>query len=708
MSHRIPVAVLLAALCGLVATQQTAAQQTAAPQTGAQPASPAATAQQPPVTYLVEVNFVEVDAFVTDAQGNTVTNLTAADFELLEDGRQQKVASFSLVNIPIQRAERALFATQPVEADVQTNEHVEGRVYLLVLDDLHTDPIRAPRVKAAARRFIEQSFGVNDVAAVVYTGGRANDSQEFTNNPRLLLRAIDKFTGRKFRSATINQLENTVVDPQSGALVAGPDIDRDERAFRARSVMGTIRKLADFMAGVRGRRKAVLLIGEGVDYDIFQAVGLAGSTASSVIQDTHDAIAAATRGNVSLYTIDPRGLLAGTEDLISVSSTMEDQGVGTGSIQSEMRRSQDSLRVLAANTGGFAAVNRNDMDTAFDRIVAENSSYYMLGFYATNERRDGRFRKLEVRLKRPGLRVRSRSGYYEARGRAPAAPAPAAGADAMNPAVGGALGSPLPMAGLPIRVFAAPFKGTAPNASLAISIEMDASRFDFIEKDGLFTETLDVAFTALEANGKVFAGDRHSVALALKPDTHTRAMERGVRVLSQHNVPPGRYQLRVAAGNRTGTAIGSVLYDVEVPDFYKLPLSMSGVALTSTAAGQAATVKAKDPLAEFLPGPATTAREFQRNESIALFVEFYEGQGDRAAHMLEFKAELRAEGGRVVRESTEERSSTEIKGSSGGYGFGARFTFEDLDPGLYVLHVQGQAQFGERPTVSRDIQIRIR
>jgi VWFA-related protein len=695
MKQRVAVAVVVAALCGVVPAAQ---QQT----------PPSATPQQPPVSFLVEVNYVEVDAFVTDAQGNVVTNLSSSDFEIFEDGKPQKVASFSLVDIPIQRAERALFTTQPVEADVQTNEHVEGRVYLIVLDDLHTDPTRAPRVKAAARRFIEQNFGVNDIAAVVYTGGRANDSQEFTNNPRRLIAAVDKFTGRKFRSATVQQLENIQVNPATGQLEPGPDLDRDERAYRARSVMATVRKLADFMAGVRGRRKAVLLIGEGVDYDIFEAVGQLGSTASSVIQDTHDAIAAATRGNVSLYTLDPRGLATGGEDLIGVSSTLPEQGAGLSSIVSEQRRAQDSLRVLAANTGGFAAVNRNDLDTAFDRIVAENSSYYMLGYYATNERRDGRFRKLEVRVKRPGLRVRSRSGYYEARGRAPAPQTASTGPNALNPAVGGALASPLPVAGFPMKVFAAPFKGTAPNASLAITVEMDASKLDFVENAGAFNESVDLAFTAIEVGGKAYPGERHTLTLALKPDTYQRAQERGIRVLTQHNVPPGRYQLRVAAGNKAGTAVGTVLYDVDVPDFYKLPLSMSGVAITSTASGQVATIKSKDPLAEFLPGPATTAREFDRSEGIALFAEFYENQSSSAAHMLEFRAELRAEGGRVVREASEERSSTEIQGSSGGFGFGARFAFEDLDPGLYILHVQGQSRIGDRPTVSRDIQIRIR
>ena len=695
MRYRLATALLLAAACVAFPTAQ-------------QPTASAPAQQPPPVSFLVEVNYVEVDAFVTDAAGKVITDLTAADFEVLEDGKPQKVASFARIEIPIERADRPLFTTQPVEADIQTNQQVEGRVYLIVLDDLHTDLTRAPRVKSAARRFIEQNFGTNDIAAVVYTGGRAKDSQDFTNNRRLLLASIDKFTGRKFTSATVQQLQNARVNPGTGALEAGDDLDRDERAFRARSVMSTVRALADFMAGVRGRRKAMLLIGEGVDYDIFEAVGQLGTTASAVIQDTHEAIAAATRGNVSIYAIDPRGLLSGTEELINVSGTLDDQGVGTGSIIGEQRRAQDSLRVIAANTGGFAAVNRNDMNSAFDRIVAESSSYYMLGFHAANERRDGRFRKLEVRVKRPGLRVRSRSGYYEGRGRAPSAQPQSKGPNALPPAIAGVLGSPIPVAGLPLRVFAAPFKGTAPNASLAITIEVDASRLEFVEKGGLFTEGLEIAIGALDADGKSFPGERHTAALSLKPDTHTRALERGIRMLTQHSVPPGRYQLRIAAANIAGTVTGGVLYDIEVPDFYKLPLSMSGVAITSTVAGQVMTIKARDPLADYLPAPATTTREFGRDQGLAVFAEFYENAGNSAAHQLEFTAELRAEGGRAVRETSEERSSTEVQGASGGYGFSARFTLEDLEPGLYVLHVEGQSRIGNRPTVSRDIQIRIR
>jgi len=164
--------------------------------------------------------------------------------------------------------------------------------------------------------------------------------------------------------------------------------------------------------------------------------------------------------------------------------------------------------------------------------------------------------------------------------------------------------------------------------------------------------------------------------------------------------------MRVAAGNRSGKA-GSVLYDIDVPDFYKAPFAMSGVSLTSGSALQGPTMKAKDPLGDFLPGPPTAAREFRSDDTLVLFAEFYENAGKTPAHALDLVAELRAEGGAVVRESREERSSTEVSGS-GGYGFVARLPLEGLKPGLYVLHVGGQSRLGDRLSASRDIAITIK
>jgi len=277
----------------------------------------------------------------------------------------------------------------------------------------------------------------------------------------------------------------------------------------------------------------------------------------------------------------------------------------------------------------------------------------------------------------------------------------------VSPALAEAIGSPLPVNGVPIKVFAAAYKGTAPDAAVALVAEVDVNNFEFVEKDGTFSETLELVNSATDAKGKTFPGERQLVNLNLKPDTLARAKSRGFRLVNQLSLPPGRYQIRIAAATRGGRT-GSVIYDLEIPDFTKEKFVMSGVALTSRAAAEAPTVKPKDPLADYLPGPLTTMREFSRDDTIALFAEFYENNLGGAAHKLEFKAELRAEGGRVVREVTEERSSTDLQGRSGGYGFAARLPLDEVEPGLYVLHVEGQPRIGDLPAVSRDIQIRVR
>ena len=143
--------------------------------TGRQPAPP----QTP--TFKVQVDYVEVDVLVTDQQGRFVPDLAKEDFRVFEDGKPQSVSTFSLVNIPVERADRPLFAAQPIEPDVESNERpFDGRVYVMVLDDLHTNFQRSPRVKAAARQFIERYLGANDLMAVVTTGGSTSGAQEFT------------------------------------------------------------------------------------------------------------------------------------------------------------------------------------------------------------------------------------------------------------------------------------------------------------------------------------------------------------------------------------------------------------------------------------------------------------------------------------------------------------------------------------------------
>jgi len=670
---------------------------------GAQTA-PQEPAIQPPVTFRSDVNYVEVDARVLDAQGAFVPGLTAADFQVLEDGKPQKVDAFSFINIPVERRARPLFAKTPIERDVADNiTGYDGRVYVIVLDDQHTHPLRSQRLKAAARQFVQRYMGANDTAAIVYTSGRTDVAQEFTNSQRRLLASVDKFMGRKLRSSTLERLDEEA--RTRGTRQQGDRIDDpfdQERAMTARTTLDSLRNLSNYLAGISGRRKAIIYFSEGVDYDIYDVFSTSGG-ASAVLQASRDAVAAATRANVSIYGIDPRGLGAGGDDLIEVQDTPQDASLNLGlsSFGNEVQRSQDSLRVLSNETGGFAVVNRNDMATAFERVVADNSAYYLLGYYSSNEKRDGRFRKIEVKVARPGLSVRSRKGYVAARGRADATRDDARTA----PELRAALSSPLPTSTLPMALAAAVFKGGDGKGAVVLSTLIAARDLDLVEKGGTFNNALEVVVTAADYRGKSYPGDRATLTLAMKPDSVERLRAGGFRILNSIDLPPGRYQLRVAAREGNTSRAGSVVYDLDVPDFSKEKLSISDLALTSATSGLIPTARPKDPLAKMLPGPMTTFRDFVQGDELALFAEIYDNT--KQPHKVDLEASLRSEGGQAVFQTREERDSSELAGGPGGYGFMARVPLKGVAPGLYVLRVSGNARIDDQQEVVREVIVRV-
>lgn len=177
---------------GVLAAQSAQSPRPATPQSSA-PAAGDVPVESPPVTFRVQIDYVEVDAIVTDDQGNPVRGLRREDFEVLEDGLRQEVELFSLIDVPVTPPDQPLFSETPIELDVRTNVEFDGRLYVLLLDDLHTDLRRSNLVKSAARDFVERHLAANDLAAVVYLSGRANVGQEFTSSKRLLIESVDKF-----------------------------------------------------------------------------------------------------------------------------------------------------------------------------------------------------------------------------------------------------------------------------------------------------------------------------------------------------------------------------------------------------------------------------------------------------------------------------------------------------------------------------------
>jgi VWFA-related protein len=677
----------------------------------AAPPSRAQADRQMPLTFRVEVNYVEVDATVVDKRGEFVADLQQADFQVLEDGKPQAIKSFGLVRIPLERPEAPLFVKQPIEPDVQSNvKPFDGRVYLIVLDGLHTSVLHTSWVRSAAKKFIETSMGANDVAAVVTTRGQAD--QDFTSNKRLLMAAVDRFIGGALQSATLNKIEQYNFQRQQSGSVTGTVADPEDalRAYNASSTLESIRQLAEFMSGVRGRRKAMILFSEGLDYDISDIFN--NPNATQVIQDSRAAIAAATRANVSVYAVDPRGLPppAGIDAAMQgpPSDAPPSLRLGPDGMQDEMRRQHDSLRVISEETGGFASLNSNDFSGAFDRIQHDNSSYYVLGYYPANERRDGRFRKIEVRVTRPGVEVRYRKGYAAPSGR-PATNRPVDVAEGAAPILRDLLGSPLPIPGLRLTAAAAPFKGTGKTAMIRLVVQVDGRDLTFAKKDGKLEGALDLAVVAIDGqNGKSRGGTHFSLTMPVQEATRQQVVATGVRITAQLDLPPGTYQLRIGAADTGSQRVGSVHYDLTVPDFTDAPLTMSGVVLSSALASQVRTAAASpdDLIRKALPGPPTVSREFRVGEELALVAEVYDNDS-KTPHTVDITTSLQSDDGRVVYSHEDQRSSKELGGTIGGYGHQARIPLTGMAPGLYVLRVEARTRLGKGFAASRDVQFRI-
>jgi len=665
--------------------------------------APAPQSQQP--TFKLRVDYVEVDVVATDRQGALIRDLKKEDFQVLEDGKAQAITNFTLVDIPIERYDRPLNSPVPLEPDVKTNERpFDGRVYVMVIDDLHTRFGRTIRVKTAAKQFIERRLGANDLMAVVHTSGSTESNQEFTSNKRLLLAAVDKTQGRRLDSATANKTAEYYRAQglrQQGDPLNDPE--DAERAFNARNTLTTLKNVAEWFSSVRGRRKSILFVSEGIDYDINDVIPGNGSNhfgASEVLDATREAIAAATRSNVSIYGIDPRGLTDLGDESIEIQSFPDDTslGIGPGSLQNELRLSQDSLRVLSDETGGFAIVNRNDVLNGLDKIVADNSSYYILAYYPPDAR-PGRNHRIQVRVSRAGVTVRARKGYLTPK----KADAPATSANGPTPPeLREALDSPLPVSGLTMRVFAAPFKGTAPNASVLLGVEMSGRDLQLAP-----TDKISLSYIAVDANGKIKGGTTDSMAMTnLRPETKTRIEQTGLRILNRIDLPPGRYQLRVGSHDSAGGNVGSVLYDLEVPDFQKSPFSVSGVVLTSASAATLPTVRPDEQLKAVLPAPPVAIRTFPSNDDIRLFAEVYDNNG-ATPHKVDITATVATDEGRVLFKNEEQRDSSDLGGKTGGYGYSATIPLKDIAPGRYVLKVEAKSRLGNTPAASREVRIEV-
>jgi VWFA-related protein len=700
--------------------------------------APQPSSTPPPVTFKVETSYVEVDAVAIDQKGAFVTGLTKDDFELFEDGKPQRIDIFSYVDIPAVPQDRFLAAGRPVSSDVRSNAPtVAGRLYVLVLDDLGTNPLRSQFVVRSARQFVERYLAANDLAAIVYTSGRADVAQEFTGDRRLLLASIDKFAGRKLLSLTLEKADqffhqhmmevaanaDSANDPENnGEPVSGtvrgpkgyPDVTTDpddfERGYRAQEVLRRLKSLSETLSGVRGRRKALLLFSEGIDYPIYDIFG--SPAAADVVQATKDALGAAARSNVTFFTIDPRGLVGMSAEEIELGASADpSRGFDAHGLVAEMRLSQDSLRTLADETGGFAAVNYRNDAPIFERIVRASSTYYLLGYYPADHPRDGTFHKIEVRAKRQGLRMLARKGYASPRGRTrEESSSTARKATETSPELREVLNSPLQQSGVTLSIQAAPFKGASKDASVAVAIEVDGGHLRFERTpSNAYHDDLEVSFFALDDKGKPHQGAYYNLNLTLRPDTFERVKTGGLRVSPRVALAPGRYQFRIGVRESGAGELGTVFYDLDVPDFTRRAVMLSGLLLTADSSIRLLTPEPDSVVTPgVLPGPATSRREFPQTDTLKTFAELYDNVRD-VKHDLDVVTTLLGEGGTEAFRSTQTFTANASRSGS-TFQYSTSIPLEQLQSGRYLLRVEASARgtnLGDAGRTSRETLVTV-
>ena len=394
------------------------------------PAQPAAPAQPPPQapattpaqpTFRVAVDLVTTDVIVRDEKGQFVADLKGGDFEVFEDGVKQDVASLVLIH-----GGRAFNMQAPPPPPAQegiilpaqrpTND-AAGRIFLIFVDDLHLDFRNTGRIRELFKKISKTLVHDGDMFGIVSTGP-SSLAIDLTYDRQVLDAAIKKITGNGLRP-------NDIIEGAESS--EGPS----EVRYRAHVAFSTAYDLMRNLEKVHNRRKAVIYVSNGYDFNPFEQArmgedpiygGRFGQSAddnmtdpfaqslrqgqqfadADLAREISELTRAANRANATMYTIDPRGLVAGP-DL--------DEQIDPVEWGNHVRKTQDSLRVLADLTGGLAIVNQNDFDKALKRIDAETSDYYVLGYYSKNPDPLKRTRKIEVKTKRPNADVWSRTSY---------------------------------------------------------------------------------------------------------------------------------------------------------------------------------------------------------------------------------------------------------------------------------------------------------
>lgn len=633
---RLPLVVLLAcavAQAGGAQERQQSQQQPTPPE----PQSPQTQPAQP--TFRTGINFVRVDVIVSDRKGAPVADLTAKDFEVSEDGKPQTIEQFRLVKVdgnpqPGEGVPRQIRSTSDEEAEAARDD---VRLFVIFFDDYHTRVGGALAVKEPLTRFIQQQLGPSDLVAVMYPLTPL-DAVSLTRNHASIVSAIQRFEGRKFRYDPRNEFEQQYSHYPTEVV----------EEIRNQVVMTALRGLATRLGSLREGRKAIIFVSEGFTSllppqmrnpvatlpglgnpnarDPFAGEGNSREETARVFSEAdlmskmRDVWDAANRNNAAIYTLDPRGL-AGFEYGI-------EEGVGLRTDARNLQASQDTLRTLASETDGRAIVNRNDLAKGLEQVVRDSSAYYLIGYNSSQAPNDGKFHEIKVRVKRQGVDVRARKGYWaptaEDTARAITGPKPGAPKDVQNALA--SIATPGGRSGAGSR-FVRTWIGTsrADDGKTRVTFVWEPSP----PAPGVRGEQPGrVSLTAADAAGDlVFRGRVPDVGLASR--VPSAGISGGAAVGPQRvtfDAPPGKMELRISVEAASGgRIIDSEVRDLTVPDL------TGPEGISTPRVFRARTARDFQMITRDADAVPTPARDFLRTDRLLIRFDVYGTESPTAA-----------------------------------------------------------------------------
>ncbi len=356
-------------------------------------------ADAPPI-FRAGVSLVQLDAVVTDKHDRQVTTLGAGDFEVWQDGRRQPVTAVVYV-----RSDEQMFVDEGVPlATVPMRPRDARRVIAIVVDDARMSFGSIYQTRRALTRFIDTQLLPDDFVSIVTTSGARGTMWPFTFS-RAELRAAANRLRFSLRTAEVDSLDSLSFSGPLGLLPSIEDLYR-ERVF-AVSALNRVVDVIDTVRELPGR-KAIVLVSEGF-------VMFGSATDGGMVRDTMRAIVdQANRAAVVIYAVDPRGLVVTSPG--AADGSAGDAGETAARRGAGLRATQDGLRYVAAETGGFAVINNNDIPGAFRKVMDDQRGYYLVGYqpdastFSPGSAHE--FRNLKLKVVRPGLKVRARAGFY--------------------------------------------------------------------------------------------------------------------------------------------------------------------------------------------------------------------------------------------------------------------------------------------------------